>query len=61
MGPRPRGGDGMTTDRVSTNGAGPLVELENLKVYFPIKSFGSHARAIAIIARCGIPPENWCG
>jgi peptide/nickel transport system ATP-binding protein len=25
-------------DRVSTNGAGPLVELENLKVYFPIKS-----------------------
>ena len=38
MGPRPRGGDGMTTDRVSTNGAGPLVELENLKVYFPIKS-----------------------
>jgi len=23
---------------VSTNGAGPLVELENLKVYFPIKS-----------------------
>jgi oligopeptide/dipeptide ABC transporter ATP-binding protein len=28
-----RGGDGM-----STNGAGPLVELEHLKVYFPIKS-----------------------
>jgi peptide/nickel transport system ATP-binding protein len=28
-----RGGDGM-----STNGAGPLVELDHLKVYFPIKS-----------------------
>jgi len=33
VGPGPHGGDGM-----STNGAGPLVELENLKVYFPIKS-----------------------
>jgi peptide/nickel transport system ATP-binding protein len=33
VGPQPRGGD-----RVSTNGAGPLVELEHLKVYFPIKS-----------------------
>src|SRR5207237_7064253 len=28
-----RGGDGMTTD-----GAGPLVELDGLKLYFPIKS-----------------------
>ena len=26
-----------------------------------IRSFGSHASAIAIIARCRIPPENWCG
>ena len=26
-----------------------------------ISSFGSHASAIAIIARCRIPPENWCG
>jgi peptide/nickel transport system ATP-binding protein len=34
MGPHPGGSDGMT----STNGAGPLVELENLKVYFPIRS-----------------------
>ena len=34
MGPHPRGGHGV----MSTNGAGPLVELENLKVYFPIKS-----------------------
>jgi peptide/nickel transport system ATP-binding protein len=34
VGPHARGGDGMT----STNGAGPLVELEHLKVYFPIKS-----------------------
>ena len=33
MGPQPGGGDS-----VSTNGAGPLVEIENLKVYFPIKS-----------------------
>ena len=33
MGPHTRGGDGVTT-----NGAGPLVELEHLKVYFPIKS-----------------------
>jgi peptide/nickel transport system ATP-binding protein len=30
----PRQGDGMT----NSNGAGPLVELEHLKVYFPIKS-----------------------
>jgi peptide/nickel transport system ATP-binding protein len=29
------GGDGMTS---TSNGAGPLVEVENLKVYFPIKS-----------------------
>jgi peptide/nickel transport system ATP-binding protein len=33
VGPFPDGGH-----RVSTNGAGPLVELEHLKVYFPIKS-----------------------
>jgi peptide/nickel transport system ATP-binding protein len=33
VGPHAIGGDCM-----STNGAGPLVELENLKVYFPIKS-----------------------
>ena len=26
-----------------------------------ISSFGSQASAIAIIARCRIPPENWCG
>src|SRR5918996_2788183 len=26
-----------------------------------MRSFGSQARAIAIIARCRIPPENWCG
>ena len=26
-----------------------------------IRSFGSHASAIAIIARWRIPPENWCG
>ena len=43
---------------MSTNGAGPLVELDQLKLYFPIKSFGLHASAIAIIARCRIPPEN---
>jgi peptide/nickel transport system ATP-binding protein len=35
MGPDTRGGDRMTME---TNGAGPLVELEHLKVYFPIKS-----------------------
>jgi len=34
VGPRTRGGDRMT----SPNGSGPLVELEHLKVYFPIKS-----------------------
>jgi peptide/nickel transport system ATP-binding protein len=33
MGPLARG-----VGRVSTNGSGPLVEVENLKVYFPIKS-----------------------
>jgi peptide/nickel transport system ATP-binding protein len=33
VGSSARGGDGM-----SSNGAGPLVELEQLKVYFPIKS-----------------------
>jgi peptide/nickel transport system ATP-binding protein len=33
VGPHAGGGD-----RMSTNGAGPLVELEHLKVYFPIKS-----------------------
>ena len=26
-----------------------------------ISSSGSHARAIAIITRCRIPPESWCG
>ena len=26
-----------------------------------IRSFGLHASAIAIIARCRMPPENWCG
>ena len=26
-----------------------------------IRSFGSHASAMAIIARWRIPPENWCG
>jgi peptide/nickel transport system ATP-binding protein len=35
MGPDTRGGDRMTME---TNGAGPLVELEHLKVYFPSKS-----------------------
>jgi len=34
VGPGARGGDRL----MSTNGAGPLVELEHLKVYFPIKS-----------------------
>ena len=34
MGPGPCGGDRVT----SGNSAGPLVELEHLKVYFPIKS-----------------------
>jgi peptide/nickel transport system ATP-binding protein len=33
MGAGARGGDGMTTD-----GTGPLVELDGLKLYFPIKS-----------------------
>src|SRR5947207_7025450 len=33
MGPNARGCDGM-----SVNGAGPLLELDHLKVYFPIKS-----------------------
>src|SRR6266550_2052114 len=37
MGAVARGGDGVTAAQ-STNGAGPLVELENLKLYFPIKS-----------------------
>jgi peptide/nickel transport system ATP-binding protein len=37
MGADARGGDGVTA-ALSTNGAGPLVELENLKLYFPIKS-----------------------
>jgi len=37
MGTNARGGDGVTAAQ-STNGAGPLVELENLKLYFPIKS-----------------------
>jgi peptide/nickel transport system ATP-binding protein len=35
VGPHPRGGNRMS---VGANGAGPLVELEHLKVYFPIKS-----------------------
>ena len=26
-----------------------------------ISSFGSHASAIAIITRCRMPPESWCG
>ena len=26
-----------------------------------IRSFGSQASAIAIITRCRMPPENWCG
>ncbi len=26
-----------------------------------ISSFGSQASAIAIITRCRMPPENWCG
>ena len=26
-----------------------------------INSFGLHASAIAIIARCRMPPESWCG
>ena len=26
-----------------------------------MSSFGSHARAIAIMTRCRMPPENWCG
>ena len=26
-----------------------------------ISSSGSHDSAIAIMARCRIPPENWCG
>jgi peptide/nickel transport system ATP-binding protein len=34
VGPVARGGDSMS----SGNGAGPLVEIEHLKVYFPIKS-----------------------
>jgi peptide/nickel transport system ATP-binding protein len=34
MGPHTRGGDGVS----SPNGGGPLVEIEHLKVYFPIKS-----------------------
>jgi peptide/nickel transport system ATP-binding protein len=35
MGPRTRGRDGTG---MSTNGGGPLLELDHLKVYFPIKS-----------------------
>jgi peptide/nickel transport system ATP-binding protein len=37
VGPRARGRHGIGVI-VSTNGAGPLVEVERLKVYFPIKS-----------------------
>jgi peptide/nickel transport system ATP-binding protein len=37
MGADAGGGDGVTAAQ-STNGAGPLVELKNLKLYFPIKS-----------------------
>src|SRR5262249_34058435 len=38
-GPRRRvGSDACGGDRMSTNGAGDLVTLENLKVWFPIKS-----------------------
>jgi peptide/nickel transport system ATP-binding protein len=32
------GCDGVTETQVTTNGAGPLVELEDVKLYFPIKS-----------------------
>ena len=46
---------------MTTDGTGPLVQLDGLKLYFPIKSFGRHASAIAIIARWRMPPENWCG
>src|SRR3954464_10188167 len=35
MGPRAHRGDGVT---VTANGSGPLLELDELKVYFPIKS-----------------------
>src|SRR3954470_8949529 len=35
MGPRAHRGDGVS---VSANGSGPLLELDGLKVYFPIKS-----------------------
>src|SRR3954468_5213445 len=35
MGPRTECGDGVS---VSANGGGPLLELDGLKVYFPIKS-----------------------
>ena len=39
MGPRPHSGYSvMSTDGATANGGGPLVELQNLKVYFPIKS-----------------------
>ncbi len=37
MGADARGRDGVSTQPTG-NGAGPLVELENLKLYFPIKS-----------------------
>jgi peptide/nickel transport system ATP-binding protein len=33
-----RGGDGMSADAPHTDGAGPLVELDRLKLYFPIRS-----------------------
>ena len=26
-----------------------------------ISSFGSQSRPMAIMARCRMPPENWCG
>jgi hypothetical protein len=26
-----------------------------------MSSFGSQASAIAIMTRCRIPPDNWCG
>src|SRR3954452_9428381 len=35
MGPRAHRGDGVT---VTANDSGPLLELDELKVYFPIKS-----------------------
>jgi peptide/nickel transport system ATP-binding protein len=38
MGADPGGRNRVSTTQASTNGAGPLVELEDVKQYFPIKS-----------------------